>query len=411
MAQPGSELTRYRLRETIRDYAWERLSDAGETEELWRRHGWCFLASAEEFGPQLSGALEMEARDHIEPELDNLRAALRWAVDAGEAEMALRLVDALSIVGSLRSPFGTLPIEVAQLPGAVDHPLRAVALASAASALEAQGDRPQAATLTDAALEVAGAAPPSAVADRVRCHVFSNVAMVSRIQQDLATFTEMARSWLASARRINDPYEVTQALNLLGSVLLDPVQGLEAGEEALAIARELRSPSRIACASLTLGARLSEVDVDRAEAAFAEGLVAARLARNDWVDTFSGTQLAVLQARKGDLAAAAATLVDVAERAELKGDRFAMALGLHYLASIVAGMGDGETATLLSAWNERHGTLVDYSHPTFAGWANDLVALRDGQSESERRDIAQRAAALDAAEIVALVCRQVDQRR
>jgi predicted ATPase/class 3 adenylate cyclase len=409
VAKPGSEMTRYRLLETIRDYAWERLSDAGEAEELSSRHGAHFLALAEELGPQLCDAREMEARARIEQEIENLRTALRWAVDAGEADMALRLVDALSNAGSLRSPFGTLPFDVTQLAGAADHPQRAVALASAAAALEAQGDHQRAATLTDTALEVANAAPQSEVGDRVRCHVFGNVAMVSHIQQDLVTFTEMARSWLASARRIDDPFEVSQALNLLGSLLVDPAEGLEAIESALAIAREVGSPSRIAYTSLVLGARLSEVDVDRAEAAFAEGLAAARIVRNDWIDTFSGTQLAVLQGRKGDLAAAAATLVDVVERAELKEDRFAIALGLHYLTTVFAEMGDGETATLLAAWSEHHGAPLDYSHPTFAGWAEGLVMMRDRQTESERRDVTDRAAALDAAEIVVLARRRVDE--
>ncbi len=260
-----------------------------------------------------------------------------------------------------------------------------------------------------AALDLAGNAPPSPASDMVRCHVFGNVAMVGHIQQDLATFTELSRSWLASARRIDDPFQTSQALNLLGSLLLDPAEGLEAGEAALDIARALGSPSRIAFASLVLGARLTEVDVERAEATFAEGLEAARIARNDWIDSFSGTQLAVLQGRKGDLAAAAATLIDVVERADLTGDRFAMALGLHYLATVLAGLGDGETATLLATWSERHGAPLDYSHPTFAGWAEDLVAMRDVQTESERRAVTDRAAALDTAEIVALARRRVDQ--
>jgi hypothetical protein len=74
-------------------------------------------------------------------------------------------------------------------------------------------------------------------------------------------------------------------------------------------------------------------------------------------------------------------------------------------------MGDGETATLLAAWSEHHGAPLDYSHPTFAGWAEALVVMRDRQTESERRDVTDRAATLDAAEIVALARRQVDRLR
>ncbi len=122
VAQPGPELTRYRMLESIRDYAWERLSDAGETEELSRRHARHVLALAEELGPQLCDAREMEARARIEQELDNFRAALRWAVDAGEAEMALRLVDALSTRDHSGRPSAPIPSRWRSSPAPRDIP-------------------------------------------------------------------------------------------------------------------------------------------------------------------------------------------------------------------------------------------------------------------------------------------------
>jgi len=409
VAQPGQELTRYRLLETIRDYAWERLTESGESGELSRRHARHFVALAEELGPQLCGAGEMEARAHIERELDNLRAALRFAIDAGEAEPALRLVDALSNIGSIRSPFGTVPLEVAGLPGARDHPLRAVALAAAAAAFSAQGNHSQAAALTDAALDCAMAAPLTEPADRVRCHVFSNLSMATNIQEDLEQFTAMARSWEAAARRIDDRFEICQGLNLLGSLVLDPDEGLDACETALVMARELGSPSRIAYCTVILAGRLAGVDVARAEAVLAEGMEAARVARNDWIDEFVTNQLAVLQVRSGALVAAADTLTAMAERALEKGDHFSMAIAVFHLAAVFAALAENETAVVLGAQSELHHTSFDVSHPMYAGLRTHFDALWADKSEAERRAAMQRAGALGPAETIALARHTVDR--
>ena len=61
---------------------------------------------AEELGPGLCGRDELMSRERIARDLENFRSSLRWAIDADDAEVALRLVDALAIVGSLRPPYG-----------------------------------------------------------------------------------------------------------------------------------------------------------------------------------------------------------------------------------------------------------------------------------------------------------------
>ena len=409
VAQPVSDTTRYRLLETIRDYAWDRLTQGNESDELSKRHCSVYLALAEELGPQLCDAREMEAKAHILTELENLRAALRYAIGADDAETALRLVVALSIVGSLRSPFGVLPLEAAQMTGAQGHPRTPVAVASAAAAISAQGDHHRAADLAGRAVVSSATGDDSELRDRVRCRVFSNAAMV--IQHDQTMAIEMARSWLVAARRIDDPFEICEALTLLAGFVLDFDEGLQACEEALPIARELGSPSRIAYVLLVLGGRVGEVDVDRAEAAFAEGLAAARVAKNDWVDSFFASQLAVLQARKGDIRASAATLLDSAERADTKGDQFAVALGLTYLAAILANLGDVETATLLVAWSERHGTSFALSNPQLGHLSDELNERWEGLSEPERVRLLERAAGFDAREIFDIVHQRLDSPR
>jgi predicted ATPase len=91
--------------ETIRQYALERLSDAGELDETLRRHAGHYAAFAELGSEQLSGPQELAYLDRLEAEQDNLRAALAWSLeisaadaasDAGRAAIGIRLVLALT---------------------------------------------------------------------------------------------------------------------------------------------------------------------------------------------------------------------------------------------------------------------------------------------------------------------------
>jgi predicted ATPase/DNA-binding CsgD family transcriptional regulator len=90
---PAGPTNRYRLLETLRDYARERL-DAAAEQALCARHATHFLELAERAEPQLRGPHEPEWLDRLRAEQDNLDAALHWSV-AHEPEYALRLVGAL----------------------------------------------------------------------------------------------------------------------------------------------------------------------------------------------------------------------------------------------------------------------------------------------------------------------------
>jgi non-specific serine/threonine protein kinase len=89
-AEDQAGRTRYRLLETIRQYATERLVEAGEAEVVRARHAaWC-LALAEAAVPELAGPDQAAWLDRLEQEHDNLRVALSWSLDH-EVELALRL--------------------------------------------------------------------------------------------------------------------------------------------------------------------------------------------------------------------------------------------------------------------------------------------------------------------------------
>jgi non-specific serine/threonine protein kinase len=86
---------RYRMLEPIRQYAWEKLEEGGESDETRRQHATFFLTLAEDAEPKLRGPEDMEWLELLEAEHDNLRAVLSWALGRGETEMGLRLAGAL----------------------------------------------------------------------------------------------------------------------------------------------------------------------------------------------------------------------------------------------------------------------------------------------------------------------------
>jgi non-specific serine/threonine protein kinase len=92
--EQGGEV-RYGLLETLRQYAAERLRDAGEETVLRDRHAAWLLTLAERAGPELTGPNQETWLNRLDRERENLRAAQRWAVEQGDAETVARLGAAL----------------------------------------------------------------------------------------------------------------------------------------------------------------------------------------------------------------------------------------------------------------------------------------------------------------------------
>jgi predicted ATPase/DNA-binding CsgD family transcriptional regulator len=87
---------RYRLLESIRAYAAERLAAAGATAATQRRHAAYYLALAERAADHLRGRDQRAWLDRLTAEEPNLRAALAHSVGAGDIEPAWRIVGALT---------------------------------------------------------------------------------------------------------------------------------------------------------------------------------------------------------------------------------------------------------------------------------------------------------------------------
>jgi predicted ATPase len=89
------EEVRYRLLETIRQYADTKLHQAGDIADVRERHRDWFMALAERAQQELRGPHQVMWYARLETELDNIRAAFEWSMDQQQTDVAMRLACAL----------------------------------------------------------------------------------------------------------------------------------------------------------------------------------------------------------------------------------------------------------------------------------------------------------------------------
>ncbi|WP_433357055.1 BTAD domain-containing putative transcriptional regulator [Microtetraspora malaysiensis] len=126
----GEGMPRYRMLDTIREYAAHRLTEAGETEPARRAHLAYFTELAETADPHLRRAEQLEWLATLEAEHDNINAALRRAIAEGWAQEAMRLVGAAGwhwFLSGHRAEGTELSIAAASMPGEVSDEVRALA--------------------------------------------------------------------------------------------------------------------------------------------------------------------------------------------------------------------------------------------------------------------------------------------
>jgi predicted ATPase/class 3 adenylate cyclase len=228
-------MTRYVSLETIRQYAQERLAASGETTAVRDRHLHCYVTRAEAAGPKLRGRAQLDAASFLEPDIDNLRAALDYSVDVSQPDPALRLVAALSVTGL---PIGWTAIGWAQTPTAIpdasNHELFPAVAAFASLNETLSGDLERAAILLDRA-ETAQAALGTQ-------HTWLHAARatLSLFRGEFGDAQREAELWLDQARASGDPYEITYALTSLAGALVNTDQTASAAvaDEAVQVARD-----------------------------------------------------------------------------------------------------------------------------------------------------------------------------
>lgn len=98
--------TRYRLLETIHDYARQKLEEAGESVELQNHHLEFFVALAEEAERNTFGGDSVKYHKRLDEDLDDIRTAMEWSIQTRQVTLAFRLGAALFYFWYNRSPAG-----------------------------------------------------------------------------------------------------------------------------------------------------------------------------------------------------------------------------------------------------------------------------------------------------------------
>ena len=94
-AEAAGDRQRFFLLETVREFALERLEEAGEEEQVRRAHAQELLTLARERAAEATGPTQSRWLQRLRVERENLEAALRWAESRGEMEVALGIANAV----------------------------------------------------------------------------------------------------------------------------------------------------------------------------------------------------------------------------------------------------------------------------------------------------------------------------
>jgi predicted ATPase/DNA-binding SARP family transcriptional activator len=128
----GDGALRYRMLGTIKEYAADRLAEAGESDLARQAHLGYFTELAESAEPHLRRAEQLTWLARLEADHDNIGAAMRGAIASEQAQPAMRLAAALGWywwLGGRRSEGYELIVAAAKLPGEVPDEVRAMVYA------------------------------------------------------------------------------------------------------------------------------------------------------------------------------------------------------------------------------------------------------------------------------------------
>jgi predicted ATPase/DNA-binding SARP family transcriptional activator len=270
---------RYRMLETIREYALERLRERGDAEELSRRHAEHFREDAARALTQLrAGQPSSEVYARLESELDNFRAALRWA-DSAAPELMLEIAGLLKLFWRVRGHLdeGRRWLESALARGDSQvTPGRARALEAAGALAQRRGDYASAKALWQEGLDSWRALGD----DEGVARSLGDLASVFDLEGDAERAIPLYEESAELLRRLGLDYELGTVLSNLGVCLMSQGRLEEAAslyEEAVELCRASGREEQIVISLFNLG-RVSMLQ-GRDEAAaerFEEALEAAR---------------------------------------------------------------------------------------------------------------------------------------
>ena len=298
---------RYRMLETVRQFALQKLDEAGEERSLRDRHLSVCLELARRARPELTGARQTWWLHRLEADQDNLRAALQWGLgreEAGGAELAVSLWRFWYARGELTE--GRRWLEATLAIPDLDPRLRAEALTGAASLVNDLGDTAAARSLSERSLELWGE-----LGDREGiARALNNTANALWDEGDFGGSRSLLEESLRIRRELGDTRGVALGLNNLGNAAWG--QGDIAGargfyRESLELSREVEDPRGVGFALSNLADLEWEAGAPAAARALYVESLRVRLEVGDKVGmTYCLIGLAAVASSEGDHERAAA---------------------------------------------------------------------------------------------------------
>jgi len=342
--------TRYRLLETLRAYARERLEELGEIDRWRQRHAQRYAEWFEAVAPQLSGPDEIEARAKISEALDDLRAALLWSLDrddGADAEYAFRLIAANVVSGQTASTFGDAAERAASSPHLSGSPHRVVVLGEAAVWCSLyRGDD---VTSTRYATEVLDDATASASALSLAYAVLCYHAMKTGRIEELRRLATDGWKRIGEAATTDIARLESYSLAVIWPTIYGDIAMAEAHvDDFLALARRVGNPTSLCTALWSAGLTFERTRPDSALAAFEEAAALVRSGANDV--NFGGIQAHIARQREqlGDTIGALDALREALDDFRRSGIRAEIVVVLTQLTRTLVGLHRDESAAVLA---------------------------------------------------------------
>jgi predicted ATPase len=280
------EQRRYRLLETIRQYAEEQVK-AAESTELRDRHARFYADFIEAVARGLRGHDQLRWLQQSEPELENLRTAMAWTVANDEAVYAERFLVAAAEIerGPLAAGLLRLADDVLAMPSVSTDPRYPFTLMAGAMAALFRGSYDRAEQLCTQAL--AAAAEPN---DELEGRTAFVRAVIARYADQGHAIEHQERA-VRHIRGLGRPDLLVRTLDVLAAFRqeADMSTGREEAQEALAVARATGNPGLISCALGGLAYVLAYSEPERSRV-----LIAESLELNDSLGTVVVDELALI---------------------------------------------------------------------------------------------------------------------
>jgi tetratricopeptide (TPR) repeat protein len=358
--QESDTETRYRLLETIRQYARTKLFQAGGGDQVRERHLAYFLKLAQQAEPELRGPNQTPWLNRLEKEVDNIRAALEWALEVNVAA-GLQIASALLWFWHIRSRKSegidwlqrALAREVSE-PGnaelsASEALMRGRALNAVGSLLVMHGNPELGDEFSTESLNLHEDLGPDGRAGQA--HALWNLAQGAAHHENIERAQEISEKSLALYRQLNDKFGVAQCLDNLGSHRMlqgDFQQAKELWEEDLELRRELGDKDGVGWI-LTCLAELAlwQGQLEQAMSLYMESRNAFREVGNQWAVSMAISGMGSIVLAKGDFEGATRLYEEALAFGRDMGDLNAMAGRRYDLARVAWSRGDYDQAEKL----------------------------------------------------------------